>query len=173
MANPEVNLREELIFILNQAAELEHSLTCSYLFTARSLKDGVEDGLPEAAVETVRGWRGKLTAVAIDEMMHLAIVNSLLVAVGAAPNFDRPNFPHECEYFMPDLEINLQPFSEDTIRHFIAVEQPLGGDIVSPYAPSVQKNVGGDLDNEIGAEPYILESQGDLYGLIADGLRNL
>ena len=30
--------REELIFLLNGAAELEHSLACSYLFTAFSLK---------------------------------------------------------------------------------------------------------------------------------------
>ncbi len=173
MANPKVTLREELIFILNQATELEHSLTCSYLFTALTLKDRIEDGLPEDTLEAVRGWRNMLTGVAIDEMMHLAIVNSLLVAVGGAPNFDRPNFPHDCEYFMPDLEINLQPFSDKTMQHFIAVEQPFGGDIVSPYAPSVARHVEGDLENEIGADPYILQSQGDLYGLVADGMRTL
>ena len=173
MANPRVTLREELIFILTQATELEHSLTCSYLFTALSLKDRLEDGLNEETLAAVRSWRGLLTGVAIDEMMHLAIVNSLLVAVGGAPNFDRPNFPHDCEYFMPDLEISLQPFSADTMQHFIAVEQPFGGNIVSPYAPSVLKHVEGDLENEIGADPYILESQGDLYGLVAEGMRAL
>ena len=173
MANPKVTLREELIFILTQATELEHSLTCSYLFTALSLKDRLEDGLNEEMLAAVRGWRGMLTGVAIDEMMHLAIVNSLLVAVGGAPNFDRPNFPHECEYFMPDLEIGLQPFSDKTMQHFIAVEQPFGGNIVSPYAPSIVRHVEGDLENEIGADPYILQSQGDLYGLVADGMRTL
>ncbi|HEX5368725.1 MAG TPA: ferritin-like domain-containing protein [Dehalococcoidia bacterium] len=173
MANPKVTLREELIFILNQASELEHSLTCSYLFTALSLKDRIEDGLNEETLAAVRNWKGVFTEIAIDEMMHLAIVNSLLVAVGGAPNFDRPNFPHNCAYFMPDLVISLQPFSQKTVQHFIAVEQPLGGDAISPNTPDAASQVDGDLDNEIGADPYVLDSQGDLYGLIAGGLRNL
>ena len=33
--------REELIYLLSEASELEHGLCCSYLFTAFSLKRGL------------------------------------------------------------------------------------------------------------------------------------
>jgi hypothetical protein len=54
VSQPKVSLREELVFILNQAAELEHSLACSYLFTAFSLKNAPDERLPEAALPQVQ-----------------------------------------------------------------------------------------------------------------------
>src|ERR671912_454015 len=89
-----ISLREELIFLLTQATELEHSLCCSYLFTGFSLKSSVEDGLPPETVEVVKGWKGTFTHIAIEEMFHLTLINDLLVGIGSAPNFDRSNFPH-------------------------------------------------------------------------------
>src|SRR5690606_35944021 len=106
-------------------------------------------------------------------MMHLSVVNNLLVCVGAAPHLDQPNFPHDCAYYMPDLVIELQPFSETTMRHFIAVEQPRGTDVPFPRTPEEFCRVEGSLDNRIGADPHDLDSQGDLYNLIAAGLRQL
>ncbi len=171
MAEVKVSLREELIFLLNQAAELEHSLCCSYFFTALSLKSSLEEGLTEETLPKARRWKRVFNDIAIEEMMHLAVVNNLLVAVGAPPHFDRPNFPHDCAYFMPDLEIGLRPFSEATLRHFIAVEQPFGGELTLSREALDAADVHGDLDNEIGPDPHRLESQGEIYTMIADGLR--
>jgi hypothetical protein len=164
-----VSLREELIFLLNQAAELEHSLCCSYFFTALSLKAGVEEGLTEETLPKVKRWKRVFTDIAIEEMMHLAVVNNLLIAVGAPPHFDRPNFPHDCAYYMPHLEIGLRAFSEETLNHFIAIEQPAG--VTLPFAPTSLPTAGvqGDLENEIGPDPHRLDSQGEIYTLIADG----
>jgi hypothetical protein len=166
-------LREELIFLLNQASELEHSLCCSYLFTAFSLKSGPGSGLSGYPAEAVERWRRTFRSVAVEEMMHLAIVNQLLVSVGSAPNFDRSNFPHSGSYYMPDLHIELEPFSEDLLRHFIAVEQPTGGTMPLRLNPELVMRIEGDLNNEIGPDPYKLASQGDIYGVILDGLKIL
>ena len=39
--------REHLIHLLTEAAEVEHNILCSYLYTAFSIKRGVEEGLTE------------------------------------------------------------------------------------------------------------------------------
>jgi hypothetical protein len=168
-----ITLREELIFVLNHASELEHSLCCSYLFTAMTLKDRPEDGLTPEQLAAVKSWKRALNGIAIDEMMHLAVVNSLLVAVGSAPHFDRPNFPHDCVYYMPELMIGLEPFSEITMQHFIAVEQPTGANVPYPTTPEGMRRVQGSMVNAIGPDPHLLESQGDVYGLVAQGVRTL
>ncbi|MGE0056776.1 MAG: ferritin-like domain-containing protein [Dehalococcoidia bacterium] len=169
-AESRVNLREELIFLLNQATELEHSLCCSYLFTAFTLKSKVEDGLPEAAIPVVKGWKDTFVSIAIEEMFHLTLINDLLVGLGAAPNFDRPNFPHGCSYYMPEVHIELHPFSEETMRHFVAIEQPTGGNLPFRRNPELRIGVHGARTNEIGPDAFILQSQGDVYDLVLEGL---
>ncbi|MPZ49501.1 MAG: hypothetical protein GEU75_09425 [Dehalococcoidia bacterium] len=168
-----VSLREELIFLLNHAAELEHSLACSYLFAGFSLKGSPDEGLSPEALKTVRGWKRTFGGIAIEEMMHLAVVNNLLTALGAAPHFDRPNFPHDCAYYMPEYQIELLPFNLKTLRHFIAIEQPEGSNIPAVINPSRLQSVKGDLDNEIGPDPAQFDSQGDVYTAVEAGLRGL
>src|SRR6516225_5989603 len=58
-----VTTREELIYLLSRAAELEHGLACIYLFAAYSLKSDVsEGGMTEEQATMVRGWRRFLSA---------------------------------------------------------------------------------------------------------------
>ncbi|MEZ4554675.1 MAG: ferritin-like domain-containing protein [Dehalococcoidia bacterium] len=165
--------RDELVFLLNQATELEHSLSCSYLFAAFSLKNSEDEGLPADAVESVRRWKRSIIAVAVEEMFHLAVVNHLLTALGAAPNFDRPNFPHDCAFYLPDFQVELRPFSEDVMRHFIAVEQPDGFNVPALTAPDRLQRVEGDLDNKIGADPQQFDSVGDVYTVARRTLEHL
>jgi len=49
--------RERLIFALCEAAELEHTLMCTYLYAAFSLKSGEAEGLSAAEAEAVARWR--------------------------------------------------------------------------------------------------------------------
>lgn len=168
-----VSHRDELVFLLNQAAELEHSLSCSYLFTAFSLKSSVEEGISPEALEQVANWKRIITHVAVEEMFHLAVVNHLLTAVGAAPHFDRPNFPHDCAYYMPNFQIELRPFNEPVMEHFIAIEQPDGSNLPAHTAPERLQRIEGELDNEIGPDPMQFDSQGDVYNIIQSGLKYL
>ena len=74
-------------------------IMCQYLFAEFSLKDGVDDGLTAEQAEAVDRWRNKLRGIAVEEMLHLALVANLMSAIGAAPAFGRPNFPQRSGYF--------------------------------------------------------------------------
>ncbi len=85
--------RHQLIEALKETAELEHNFMCMYLYAAFSLKKTTDSSCNEAQLEVARRWASKVYMVARQEMEHLSLVNSLLAAIGAPPNFSRENFP--------------------------------------------------------------------------------
>ena len=118
-----VQSREELIFLLAEAAEIEHNLMCTYLFAAFSLKDE-SDGLTPEQAKTVAGWRRQIIAIAVEEMAHLALVANITIAVGGSPHFGRPNFPIAAGYHPSGIVVELHPFNRATLDHFIFLERP-------------------------------------------------
>ena len=64
-----------------------------YLFAAFSLKQSAAEGLTEAELAAAARWRRQIMHIAAQEMLHLALVQNLLSAIGAAPHLTRPNFP--------------------------------------------------------------------------------
>lgn len=121
-----VENREELIFLLSEASELEHMLMLEYLFAAFSLKTDASEGLTEEQLEAVRRWERVISEVAAQEMLHLASASNLLTAIGGAPHFSRPNFPQPAKYYPPGFELALLPFSEQALGHFVFYERPEG-----------------------------------------------
>ncbi|MGB0722167.1 MAG: ferritin-like domain-containing protein [Gammaproteobacteria bacterium] len=86
----------ELVSKLRSVAELEHQFMCQYLFSAFSIqKRYVEqqalESITPAQLEMTRRWANTVYSVARQEMEHLALVNNLLRAIGAAPCFARLN----------------------------------------------------------------------------------
>ncbi len=59
-------------------------------------------------------------------MLHLAQSTNILTAVGAAPHFERPNFPILSRWYPPSVQIALVGFGERALRHFIYLERPEG-----------------------------------------------
>src|SRR5213595_1448908 len=86
--------REELIFMLSEAAELEHMIMCQYLYAAFSLKRDVSEGITAEQLEAIKRWERVVSHVATQEMLHLALVSNLLTAIGSNPFLRHPNFPH-------------------------------------------------------------------------------
>jgi len=121
-----VGSREQLLHLLAEAAEIEHSLMCSYLYAAFSLRTEEEDGLDEPRRAVVRRWRDAIMDVAVQEMGHLLMVANLTVAVGGRPHFSRPNFPISTGYFPAAVVVRLTGFSRETLDHFIHLERPRG-----------------------------------------------
>jgi CDGSH-type Zn-finger protein/truncated hemoglobin YjbI len=121
--------REALIYMLCQAAELEHGIMCQYLFAAFSLKQRAEEGLSESEVAAVTLWRRQIAHVATQEMLHLALVHNLLSAVGAAPHLARPNLPQPANHYPAGVQLALLPFGEKALRHFMFLERPEGMDL--------------------------------------------
>src|ERR1700749_1392473 len=85
--------REALIYMLCEAAELEHGIMCGYLYAAFSLKQSGDEGLSASEAEAVQRWRKHIFHIAAQEMLHLSLVQNLLSAIGAAPHLSPPNFP--------------------------------------------------------------------------------
>ena len=115
--------------MLCQAAELEHGIMCQYLYAAFSLKQSAGEGLTAAEAEAVQRWRKHIFHIAAQEMLHLALVQNLLSATGAAPHLSRPNFPQPASHYPAGVHLALLPFGEEALRHFMFLERPEGMDI--------------------------------------------
>ena len=121
-----VEHRKELTYLLSQAAELEHSVMCEYLYAAFSLKSAPDRGLQEDQLETVERWRRVLLEVSGEEMLHWAMVQNVLTAVGSAPYVSRPHMPHQAGGYPPGVQFRLLRFGEAALRHFVYLERPEG-----------------------------------------------
>ncbi|WP_164018108.1 ferritin-like domain-containing protein [Pyxidicoccus trucidator] len=133
-----ITKREQLVTALYDAAELEHTLCCQYLFAAFSLKARKEEWPGDAvAWECVREWKSRLLLLARQEMVHLGVVCNLLSVVGGAPHLERPNFPMPAPLFMPDQRFDLLPFNEEALDRFILVERPRDSDSDGAPQPTV------------------------------------
>src|SRR6201990_3508440 len=121
-----VETREELVYLLGQACEIEHGLMCEYLYAQFSLKRGLDEGLTPDQLGRVQAWETALISVIKQEMLHLALSTNILTAIGAAPHFERPNFPILSRWYPAGVQIALVPFGEKALRHFIFLERPEG-----------------------------------------------
>jgi hypothetical protein len=118
--------RTQLFHLLAEAAEVEHTLMCTYLYAAFSLKSGADEDLSPDERAAIARWRDGIMAVALDEMVHLLLVSNLAIAIGGRPHFWRPNFPVAAGYFPSDVVVRLAPFDMATLEHFIYLERPRG-----------------------------------------------
>ncbi len=117
--------REQLLHTLYEAAELEHTLMCTYLYAAWSLKDA-SDGLPPERAAVLNEWKQDILRVAIEEMSHLVSVWNITVALGGAPRIGRFNFPLDPGALPASITVRLAPFNRNTLQHFIHLERPGG-----------------------------------------------
>ncbi len=168
--------REALIYTLRKAAELEQLVMCQYLYAACSMKDREDDALTPPQLEAVRRWRRELLHIAEQEMLHLALVQNILTAVGAASSLGRPNFPLPPHAYPAGIRMELLPFNEAALRHFCYLERPDGLDMADQDALSaVEKAVPlpPATDDEISPRLQDFETISELYRAIELGLDRL
>ena len=120
--------RKELTYLLCQAAELEHAVMCEYLYAAFSLKSTAGPGVRDDQLEVIERWRQVLLDIAREEMLHWAVVQNLLTAVGSAPYVSRRHMPHQAKGYPPGVQFRLLPFGEAALQHFVYFERPEGVD---------------------------------------------
>jgi hypothetical protein len=135
-----IRSKPQLIAALKEAAEIEHQLMIQYLYAAFSLKKRPDETCTPAQYEFVRRWGSTLLMVARQEMEHLALVNGLLSAFGAAPWFSRENIPRQSPYLLGanmaafkapgggvtpcDVPFVFERFNLATIGRFVCMESP-------------------------------------------------
>ncbi|HET9024804.1 MAG TPA: ferritin-like domain-containing protein [Burkholderiaceae bacterium] len=166
--------REELIYLLCEAAEFEHTVMCTYLYAQWSLKRDASEGVTATELAAIERWRRSLGQVALEEMLHLSLVNNLLAAIGAAPHLWRPAFPVRPGHFPADVLMTLMPFGEAALDHFMFIERPEGLKVADgagfSHANHYRRIARPDL---LAPSPQDYASQGHLYHGALHGLAHL
>ncbi len=166
--------REQLLYTLTEAAEIEHNLMCCYLYAAWSLKTEPDDDVDAATSTEIAKWSRAILDIAIDEMTHLALVANLMNAVGGVAHFGRPNFPIAPGMLPAGLVVRLAPFNADTLQHFIYLERPEGSDepdAASFVCDQAYERGQHGLTLTPAAQDYL--TVGHLYRSVEAGLRAL
>jgi hypothetical protein len=142
---PTMSDRDEVIFLLHTAAEIEHALLAEYLYAAYSLK---RQGRQAA-------WRRMLLTIAREEMAHLLSVQNLLRALGGPLNFEREDYPFNVFYPFP---FELEPLTLRSVARYVLAEMP-DPETIPPELgfnlPQVKLDAGvtepGQMVNRVGA----------------------
>jgi hypothetical protein len=166
--------RKELTYLLSQGAELEHGFMCQYLYAAFSLKRQPGPGVRQDQLEAVERWRSVILGVAREEMLHWAMVQNLLTAVGSAPFVSRPHMPHQAKGLPAEIQLRLLPFGEMALRHFVYIERPQDMELSDAH---IFTNEGPSLGrmhaDEIMPRGQDYSTLGELYRSIEGGLIDL
>jgi hypothetical protein len=166
--------RKALTYLLCEAAELEHGLMCEYLYAAFSLKTEPDETLPAEHMATVERWRSVVLEIAAQEMLHWALVNNIITAVGSAPYVARPHMPHQAKGYPAGVQLELVGFGERSLRHFLFLERPEGMELddaegFDPSGPPLPTM--GLTDIVPWGQEF--STVGHLYRSIQAGIRNL
>jgi CDGSH-type Zn-finger protein/uncharacterized Fe-S cluster protein YjdI len=165
--------REQLHYLLSEAAEIEHDLMCCYLYAAFSMKDARDDLQPDE-LEATQRWRRSIMSVAIEEMTHLSLVSNLLTSIGGTPHFGRQNFPTSPGAHPAGIVLQLAALDRATLDHFIFLERPEGVDLPdgAGFAPTLAYVRG---PRRPGLMPMALDfaTVGALYAAIRTGFTTL
>jgi hypothetical protein len=163
-----VDTRSELLSLLTEACELEHGLACIYLYAAFSLKQELDEGITWEDQQVARRWAAQLYFVASQEMLHLSQAWNLLSAIGGTPYHARPNFPQGARSYPLGLPLELHPFAPDTIRRFIAFEEPEAQAAQRRAEERRQPSANARSDEE-----FTYRTVGELYSLIQSGFERI
>ena len=148
----------ELIRLLREASEIEHALMVQYLYAAFSVKPEFESivgyGDPNA---------NDLIGVAVQEMQHLGKVNKFLVALGAAPNLVRQDFPYEADIY--PFELNLEPLSWRSLAKYTYTEASADAVDRSKAKTAADLAFLDELGSALGRNPRP-NHVGSLYGAV-------
>jgi hypothetical protein len=116
--DPPLEPRDEAVFLLTAAAEVEHALMTQYLYAAYSVR--IVEGDPhETELVAVRNL---LTQIAREEMGHLATVQNLLHVVGGPLNLGREHSPFASG--VSPFRYTLEPLSLGSLAKYVMAESP-------------------------------------------------
>lgn len=119
VVDPPMAPRDEALFLLGLAAEVEHSLLVQYLYAAFSLGG---PAVPADRRDLVAGWRAGVLAIAREEMAHLATVQNLLRLLGGPVRLEREDYPFRGEFY--PFHFRLEPLSKNSLAKYVVAEMP-------------------------------------------------
>jgi hypothetical protein len=150
---PPLAPRDEAIFLLHAAAEVEHELMLQYLYAAYSL--------PEDAEPPVADWRNTLLDVAREEMGHFLTVQNLLRIIGGPLRLGRGHSPDVAD--LHPFPYALEPFTRGALAKYIVAEMPHGAQDID--------DIIGEAERAAGRSSGALHRVGRIYVRIEELLR--
>ena len=166
--------RAQLIYLLTEAAEIEHGVMCCYLFAAFTMKKSVDEGITQEQVDMISRWRGVIMQVAIEEMVHMCLACNLLTAIGAAPHVRRPNLPSSNRAYGPGFSLEFTPFNRETMATFVFIERPESQETEFTQGENTSlPSLSSANFSDIFSSERNYETIGHLYRGIEDGFRYL
>ena len=111
--------RDEAIFLLHCAAEVEHALLVQYLYAGYSLRSESENAAEQDALDR---WRLAFFSIARQEMGHLATVQNLTLSIGGPLNFEREDFPFRSGFY--PFHFRLERLTRDSLAKYLVAEMP-------------------------------------------------
>jgi len=172
MAEVSIENRAQLVYLLTEAAELEHNVLCSYLYADFCMKADASEGLTADQLNAVRRWRSAIRLIAQQEMLHLASACNLLTAVGGAPQLRRPNLPTSPRAYPAAFQLRLVPFGMEAVEQFVFLERPASLEPEGATRSPNQLPALGKVSDIFSSERNY-ETLGQLYRGIEDGLKYL
>ena len=121
--DPPLEPRDEAVFLLTAAAEIEHALMVQYLYAAYSVH------VTGPNSDELLKVRKLLVQIAREEMGHLATVQNLLHLVGGPLNLGRDRAPYGSEVY--PFRFKLEPVTRGSLAKYVTAESPedLPGDM--------------------------------------------
>jgi hypothetical protein len=163
--------RAQLIYLLTEAAELEHAIMCCYLFANFTLKNDTSEGITSNQLASIRNWRQLIREVSVQEMVHLGSVCNLLTAIGGAPQLRRPNLPTRPKAYGSTFQLRLAPFGIEALQQFIDIELPMS--LMPPEPPDSGDPLAIRNLSDVFSSEREYSTQGTLYRGIEDGFKYL
>ncbi len=115
--DPPLEPRDEAVFLLTAAAEIEHALMVQYLYATYSIRVADPNRVELALVQD------RLTQIAREEMGHLATVQNLLHLVGGPLHFNRDHSPYSSTIY--PFRFTLEPLTLNSLAKYVVAESPI------------------------------------------------
>lgn len=113
--DPTLSSRDEFIFLLHTASEVEHALMAQYLYATWSV------GYRGAPVPGP-AWAAQIMQVARQEMGHLITIQNILRSMHAPLSLDRDDYPFRSELY--PFEFTLERLSLHSLAKYVLAEMP-------------------------------------------------
>ncbi|MGH3998318.1 MAG: ferritin-like domain-containing protein [Pseudonocardiaceae bacterium] len=115
--DPPLEPRDEAVFLLTAAAEIEHALMVQYLYAAYSVR------VADPNREQLALVQDRLTQIAREEMGHLATVQNLLHLIGGPLHFNRDHSPYSSAIY--PFRFTLEPLTPNSLAKYVIAESPV------------------------------------------------
>ena len=136
--DPTLSDRDEFIFLLQTASEIEHALMVQYLYSAWS-------------VPSKPDWASAIIKVAKQEMGHLVTVQNLMRSLNAPLSLDRDDYPFRSELY--PFEFRLERLSVGSLAKYVLAEMPADPGLSQEELDAILADAGmagGEKVNRVG-----------------------